>query len=266
MPSKDDDNLDPVPSIRVTRGERNSSAAQRGPSNRPAAAPGVKAGGEPRAKQGWLGNVALAGVVVLAGGFIWQNIQLSSALAAAQQQRTQAEERIVALEAMFTSSSDDVSQNAQVVAAKLKWADSEIRKLWGVAHDRNRKAIATNKDSIANVDARLKKLNSQAVAASKAATANTAAVKQLDGRVKTSATDVREALQRLSLAQETLGELDSTIAQLSRRIGQLESAQRSGAAADKQTVTALKDSVDSLEKWRLSTNREINRLQAIVGG
>ena len=29
--------------------------------------------------------------------------------------------------------------------AKLVWADSEIRKLWGVSYDTNRKAIAANK-------------------------------------------------------------------------------------------------------------------------
>ncbi len=254
MPSKDDDNLDPVPSMSATRGERASSAQARKATSRPAAGPTAKKA--EKSSGGLLPSIALAGVVVLAGAFIWQNMQLSKALEDANQQRQQAEQRIAALEELLSSSNDEMGENAAAVAAKLKWADSEIRKLWGVAHDRNRKAIASNKDRIANTEARLKKLNSQVSATSKTASA-------LDASVKKNTTNAREAIQRLGLAQETLNDVESSISAINNRLRKLESSQASGA--NKAEIAALKESVDSLEKWRLSTNRELNSLRASLG-
>ncbi len=65
-----------------------------------------------------------------------------------QKQLSDASSRIAELESKFAMSDDESTASVQTLQAKLKWTDSEIRKLWGVSYDTNRKAIATNKEDI----------------------------------------------------------------------------------------------------------------------
>lgn len=57
--------------------------------------------------------------------------------------------RITGLETRLNLSSDQSTQTVEDIDAKLKWADSEIRKLWGVSNDTNKKKIAANVSGIA---------------------------------------------------------------------------------------------------------------------
>jgi len=268
MPSKDDDNLDPVPSMRATRGDRASASAQRSATSRPA--PGPKEAQRAKSSNAkgansWVSTVALAAVTVVAAGFIWQNIQLSAALEQAQAERDAAGHRITALESMFDSSNDNMAETSEMVSAKLKWADSEIRKLWGVAHDRNRKNIAANSDGVKNVRAALKRVTTKADAASTSIKKLTEDYGKLNTKVGRSSTDVSEALQRLTLAQESMSEIESTLSSLSTKMAALERAQKSQTSAGSNSVTAIKEQLDSLEKWRITTNRELTRLRAATG-
>lgn len=76
-----------------------------------------------------------------AGFSYWQ-------LMGAQKLLQEADVRIADLESKFALSDDESTASVQTMQAKLKWADSEIRKLWGVSYDTNRKAIAANKSAI----------------------------------------------------------------------------------------------------------------------
>src|SRR5690606_10123498 len=87
---------------------------------------------------------ALLGVG-LGGFFGWKLTQ-------AQVQLQQADNRIAELEGKLSMTSDQSSQSLTQVDAKLKWVDSEIRKLWGVSNDTNRKAIAANKNNIGDLE------------------------------------------------------------------------------------------------------------------
>src|SRR5690606_1560833 len=72
---------------------------------------------------------------------VWQ-LQL------AQQSLSSAGDRIAELEARLNLTSTESDQSVTKILEKLDWADSEIRKLWGVSYDTNRKAIAANKSDI----------------------------------------------------------------------------------------------------------------------
>ncbi|WP_185235874.1 hypothetical protein [Teredinibacter franksiae] len=65
-----------------------------------------------------------------------------------QQELHTADKRILELEGQLQMTDDESSASVTALQAKVKWADSEIRKLWGVAYDRNKKAIEGNKTQI----------------------------------------------------------------------------------------------------------------------
>ncbi|WP_075185829.1 hypothetical protein [Teredinibacter haidensis] len=77
----------------------------------------------------------------LAGFAYWQLTQT-------QQTMVLSESRIASLESQLQLTGDESSASVTALQAKIKWADSEIRKLWGVSFDRNKKAIAENKTQI----------------------------------------------------------------------------------------------------------------------
>jgi len=85
--------------------------------------------------------IALLGVG-LAGYSYWQLVESQKTLKAA-------DARIVELEKQLEMTGDESTASMAAVQAKLKWADSEIRKLWGVAYDRNKKSIEENTQAIA---------------------------------------------------------------------------------------------------------------------
>ena len=69
-----------------------------------------------------------------------------------------ANSRIQELEGLLELTGDESSASTAAIQAKLKWADSEIRKLWGVSYDTNRKAIASNKDLVSATSGNLKRV------------------------------------------------------------------------------------------------------------
>ncbi len=87
----------------------------------------------------------------LAGFAYWQLMQAQKVIDAA-------ELRILDLESKFTLSDDESSASVTALQAKLKWADTEIRKLWGVSYDTNRKDIAGNEKNLKSLQKTLKTL------------------------------------------------------------------------------------------------------------
>ena len=86
------------------------------------------------------------GAACAAGFWVWQdNQRLKSELAATNTQLTNLDHQLLAA---------DVSANEQdlTVAETLKNHNSEIRKLWGVSYDTNRKAIKANTTNVTNID------------------------------------------------------------------------------------------------------------------
>src|SRR5690606_36879218 len=97
------------------------------------------------------------------GYLAWELVQSQESLAEARQ-------RIAGLETRLNIDSDESSQTLDQIQDKLEWADSEIRKLWGVAQDTNRKRIVANEDNIANINRKLGTIEKDAAAARAAVT------------------------------------------------------------------------------------------------
>ena len=95
--------------------------------------------------------IALVIAVIAFGIAGTSYIQLMQAQGALQEQRAQLKNqqgRIIELENQLALSDDESAQSLVAISAKLKEANSEIRKLWGVSYDTNRKAIKANKTDI----------------------------------------------------------------------------------------------------------------------
>ena len=95
--------------------------------------------------------IALLLAVIAVGIAGMSYVKLIQAQAILQEQRAQLKNqqgRIVELENQLALSGDESAQSLVAISAKLKEANSEIRKLWGVSYDSNRKAIAANKADI----------------------------------------------------------------------------------------------------------------------
>lgn len=104
-------------------------------------------------------NVALWLVVVLmivggaALGWVYNeqrqqidalNAELSDALAFVRQSKL----LMARFEGQLSETGAELEETDTVAQEKLKFLDSEVRKLWGVAYDRNRKAIADNSEAL----------------------------------------------------------------------------------------------------------------------
>ncbi len=184
-------------------------------------------------------------IAVGASGFsYWQLMNAQKLLASADL-------RIAALESKFEMSDDETTASAQTMQAKLKWADSEIRKLWGVAYDTNRKAIESNKSSIAKaaqvansakstVDAKVKKLT-------QSLGGEISLVSELVDAQQNTMTAIETQNQQLTRDNQTLVDklniLDSNRKELERRIQTNEHA------------------IEAIDAFRRNVNQQLLQIQ-----
>ena len=189
------------------------------------------------------------------GGFVYSKLLKSQAVFA------QAEQRIQELEGRLSLSDDESSQSVAALSAKLKWADAEIRKLWGVAHDRNRKAIDGNKKSLASVKSSLNKVQKQ----QKSVSASTSKVKSTVDEAKRSLVTLSKDLgqQQAQLADVEASSVEQQ-AQMRELIDkanglELQLKKLKGSLADR--VKANEEAVASMDAYRRSTNRELLQVQ-----
>lgn len=213
---------------------------------------------------------ALALIVAVAslGGSAYLAWQLQKS----QQYLGAAELRIQELEKRLELSDDESSQSVTAIRAKLKWADSEIRKLWGVSYDTNRKRIGANKDKLAQLEKNLKKAQKQATTAQQLADGHKSALQTLQQE-----SDARS--KRLADAVAAVGKTDTALAdqrkrlqdavdlasRVDRKLGQL-SADLVGR------VKTNEDAIEAIDAYRRNINRDmlqlkqrLDQLQAPVG-
>lgn len=109
----------------------------------------------------WLG-IFLA--LIALGLLAWQFLQLQQATQQGilQQQSMQLlGNRIQQLESILLTTGDDLSEAGKKFNEKLEWVDSEIRKLWVIAHQRNRPAIDVLETKIKQLEESLNKSEQQ---------------------------------------------------------------------------------------------------------
>lgn len=217
------------------------------PQTPPAPAPAPSSGSSPLAIIALL--LALAGVAI--GGFFgWK-------LTEAQALLQQAETRIADLEGRLSVTSDESSQSLTQVDAKLKWVDSEIRKLWGISNDVNRKAIAANKENIASLAKELaaaKKDASEAKATAASLntqlTANKAAVDDAVAKIDSAVLSIAEQGKRLQDFTEQVDRVDG-------QLGSLQTLQ--------QKVRTNEEAIAAIDAYRRTINRDILELKQRIG-
>lgn len=188
--------------------------------------------------------LALAGLAG-SGYLAWQGQQQAQT---SQAIRAQLEARVAELEGKLSMSEDNALESAEAMKAKLVWADSEIRKLWGVSYDTNRKAIAANTDAIDALTKKLDGNNSKLLADIK---------KQLgsvDGKLLAAQATVDEQLERLNTQIGKLIGLEKQMTQLrSDLTGRIKTNEEAVKAIDIYRLTinrdlmALKDQVNNLQ-------------------
>lgn len=177
----------------------------------------------------WLGIL----LALLALGLLaWQFMQFQQASLIISQQQQSMQllgNRIQELEMRLLETGDDLSAAGSSFNEKLTWADSEIRKLWVVAHQRNRPAIEALESKNKQLEegiSQLEKLqvatleaNKLAVTASKTATEQSVSLaKDLKANNETLKTNVEKLnLQTKELAQR-LTEVSLTASTLDERL------------------------------------------------
>lgn len=190
-----------------------------------------------------LALVASVMALGFAGILFWQSSGQEQASKALLAELNNAKARIEQLEQKLTATGDESSQSLAGLAAGIKALDvdakensSEIRKLWGVAHDRNRKVIETNKNKVA---AAVKSVASLKKAQQKDHKALQAAIAELEGELAVLG-EVQESQQAaLSKSQAIKADLEAFKTDLSSRVASNEEA------------------VKSIDAFRLQVNRQL---------
>lgn len=202
-------------------------------------APTIEAEPSPAGGPSYLTVISL--VLALAGlgcaGFLYQQWQL------AENKMAAAEQRIVQLEQLFEMSGEESAASVDVLGAKLKENSSEIRKLWGVAYDTNRKRIAANQATVASQQKTLTTLGNK--------------VNGFGSNLKQiSALEKSLAALRLSSSKGSR-EMNDTMAKLERQLASV----RSDLTI---RVGSNEEAIQSMDSYRRSVNKDLVQLREAI--
>lgn len=109
----------------------------------------------------WIALVCILACVsgALAWGYVLQEQRISSLdrdLNDAIGFISQSKLLIARLEGELSETGEELEQSGSAATRKLAFLDSEMRKLWGVANDRNKKAIAKNAETLDKLEREIK--------------------------------------------------------------------------------------------------------------
>lgn len=200
--------------------------------------------------------VAILALLVALGG-VSASAYLGLQLMETQENLVAAEGRIRDLRERLDLTSDESSETVDEIREKLDWADSEIRKLWGVAHDRNRRAIAENREQIEQLGRDLS-----------STTSRTASVDDKLGELERQVSESRSTLdERLSEVDERIGRVvDQTgrLEAISDRLSRLENQVR-GLRDLSNQVEANEEAIEAIDNFRRTVNRDLLEIRQQLG-
>lgn len=197
---------------------------------------------EPAPRSGGSSFLAIVALMLgLAGlgaaGFLYSQWQVTRA------QLADADVRITQLEKRFEMSGEESAASVEVLNAKVKENSSEIRKLWGVSYDTNRKDIAANKSAAAaakkDIAALSKKVSGVESSLKKVAAMESELAKLKDSTVNAS----RETRDKVATLER---QLSSVRADLTARVG------------------ANEEAVQSIDTYRRSVNKDLVQLRDAI--
>lgn len=252
--------LTSVPSMTLDREDIAHRQSQRATSHRVAEEAGASAEVvAPRPKlisrRLWMGTGA--GLALALAGIAWLFLGLQQAtenLAAAAL-------RIEQLEARLASTDTTITQSEVLLADKLKSMDqlidvnkNEVRKLWGLAGDTQRKAIEQAKATNEQQNLVLKTLQEQAAASELKIADHQGVLEQLGVTAKNSEASAREAVQRMEIMQEGVSNLGVEVKQIKQK-----QTQQEGDYSKR--ITALEDTARSTDVFRRNTQEELRKMR-----
>ncbi|MGP9834288.1 hypothetical protein [Marinobacter sp. NSM] len=134
---------------------------------------------------------------------------------------------------------------------RLDSADSEIRKLWVIANERNKKRLDEHQQRLADVDDQLAQVNKAAsdltASLEQARTGLSADVAQVRQRLDDSLVSLeranQEATQQLTRLSQQIGDVDQVV---ENRIGRFEQEQKLGISGMGGQIAALEQKVESM--------------------
>lgn len=186
--------------------------------------------------------LALAGIG--AAAFLYNQWQ------ATRGELVEADQRIAELEKRFEMSDEESSASVEVLNAKAKENASEIRKLWGVSYDTNRKSIAANKSAAASAA-------KDAAAVKKEVAALSGKVNGLSDSVKKIGAVEMQLAQLRESSTENRRETADKLAKLERQLASV----RSDLTA---RVGANEEAVQSIDTYRRSVNKDLVQLRDAI--
>jgi len=256
---------EPKPSIRKASGGGGGQGES--PPNNPGGSSGFP----------WLAGLALllAAAGLAFGGWQYQR---------AENQQNTLESlggRIQELEIRLSETGQDLSEAGSTFSEKLEWADSEIRKLWVVAHQRNRPAIAELEEKMTGLESQLAGVQRTADQATQKTDQVSEQLKQqaskLDQQLSQLSSEVQSYSSRLaevSLTTSTLSQqvrdqdrrqqvtrLDDDLQNLTRQVGRLSEEQASQLPDDlAERLSEYEEILASLEASRSQLTSRVTRL------
>ncbi|WP_210396596.1 hypothetical protein [Motiliproteus sediminis] len=287
-----DDDIGEVPNLGPARDELDEPRVKPKPAAKPKPIPEAPKAPRPPSAPRASGHghgfiyLMLLLVIVAATGFgFWSQQRatlLQSQLLGMQQQQQIADGKIAALEALISTTDENASKSGAALQAQVKkilqqqegriaHVDSEIAKLWTVAHQRNRPKIEELEKSVAGIDKQLasvdKRVGAVATQVEQSGKVLASTGKQLNELTVAQAQqqDARrqqsEQLRLRDQANQELDELqDAQLKQLSEQLAALKKNPQLPAKAAAQLEEQGR-SIESINAFRKQINQEVLRLR-----
>lgn len=238
------------PTISTLPLDKDESARARGPAATTTKTVPPPVSGRPVVVRSPMGPIALVLALAAGGcaGFVYWQLQL----ARQDQQRTSAalisaEARVTELEKRLALSDDESTQSITVLQATIKENSAEIRKLWGVTNDTQRKSIAKLEEKAAALDKNLGGVDDKIKTALADVTGELKVLSELvdaqQAVIKSADQAVKNQVQTLASATKKLEQVEQTNSELRKK------------------VQAHEEAIKAVDAFRLQVNRELLKLQ-----
>jgi len=253
MNHKNDDPVN-IPSMKIDRDDvRNTAASQERPAVKRAEKVAAPTATKPQS--GNKGGMVLAIVAVL--------VSLGLAFVVYQQQG-----QLQQMEAQLTDTGISVSDNSALItqlndeaSESHDWSKDQIRKLWGISYDRNKKAIASNTTAIARLESSLASTSKKLTKTQRDAGARGTAVERLQSELASKDILVSEANERALLLGEIIEEQQVQLQDMADNISKLERKNALMKTEINKRIKATEDAMKSFDAYRKGVNRQLNELR-----
>jgi len=206
---------------------------------------------------GWLSmSVAVVGTLVSLG-LAFVVYQQQGQLQQIEGQLTDAGISISDNNALITQLTDDVTESND-------WSKDQIRKLWGISYDRNKKAIASNTTAIARLESSLATTSKKLTKAQRDAGARGTAVERLQSELARKDILVSEANERALLLGEIIEEQQVQLQDMADNISKLERKNALMKSEINKRIKTTEDAMKSFDAYRKGVNRQLNELRGQI--